>query len=400
MSYAVLHDGGLCLGTQLAGLRLGHGPLDGLDDVADEVLRLLDAARDADEVVEDTHAEALGSGDAGVRHAGGHLDEGFDASQGFGEREDLRELAESVGRCLVAPETEAQHAAAHAVAVLGYCDLSLRVRCGARVVDGRDEGVGLERRGDGCRVDGRLARTQVKCLETTVGEPAVKGRWNAADCVLEEAEALVSVVAVEGDDAHDDVAVPVDVLCDAVDDHVGSEVEWVLDVRREERVVDNDLDAALMCDGCHGADVDEPQRRVGRRLDPDDPRIRLDVFGQVELDLGRERDVDAVRERHLREVPVRAAVDVRDAQDVRPRRQRLHDEGRCRRARGQSDGILGVLYGGHGPLEVVPVRVPAAAVLVQADGHADRRLRKRRRQGDGLDDGPCRRIDGGSRVHR
>lgn len=108
------------------------------------------------------------------------------------------------------------------------------------------------------------------------------------------------------------------VLCHAVHDDVRAVRERVLQVRREEGVVDYDQDVVGVGDGGDGADVDEAERRVRGRFDPDQFRRGwLDQRGQVVRDAGREGHGDAVRGRHSCEIPVRSAVHVGHGDDVR-----------------------------------------------------------------------------------
>lgn len=139
--------------------------------------------------------------------------------------------------------------------------------------------------------------------------------------------------------------------------------------------------------GDDGADVDEAQGRVGGRLDPDELGLRGDVRRDVDLDLGGEGDFHAVGLCDLGEVAVGAAVDVRDGDDVGAGGEGLEDDSGGRGAGGEGEGVLCVLEGGDGLLEVVAVGVAGARVLVDADGLAHARLREGRREGDGLDDG-------------
>ena len=60
---------------------------------------------------------------------------------------------------------------------------------------------------------------------------------------------------VEGGGAHEHVRVTVDVLCDAVHDNVGAVVQRVLDVGREEGVVNDDHDAVVVRDRGNRSDI-------------------------------------------------------------------------------------------------------------------------------------------------
>jgi len=247
-----------------------------------------------------------------MRHGPGDLDQALHPAQALGQREDARGLAEALGGLVAAADAEREHAAAHAVAVLLQGDGAVRVRGQAGVVDYDDVRGGLEGLGDERGVGGCLARAQVQRLEAAVREPGVEGRGHGADGVLQEREPLVQLRGVEGGRAHDDIRVPVDVLGHRVHHDVGAVVQRVLHVGRQERVVDDDEDAVLVGDAGDGADVDERERRVRRRLDPDELGfIGPDQVADVDFYRRRERHLHAVREGDFGEVAVRPAVYVR-----------------------------------------------------------------------------------------
>lgn len=204
---------------------------------------------------------------------------------------------------------------------------------------------------------------------------------------------------VEGRRAHDDVRVSVDVLCHRVHDNVGAVVEWVLHVGAHEGVVDDDHDAVLVGDGGDFADVDERQRGVRGRLDADEFGVWADELRNVDFDARAEGYLDVVRQGHLCEVAMRAAVDIGYGHDVRACRKRLQDVGRGGGSRGESERIAGVLersnslfkvvsvkrfvlvvYLGNQRLENIPVGVRGTRVLVLANRLANAGLCKCRRQ--------------------
>lgn len=234
-----------------------------LQHVVYKVHLVLDTAAHAHEIVPHARRLPLLLRDTPVRHRAGDLDQTLDAAQALRKRVDLGGLAEALGRLVAALDPEAEHAAAHAVAVLLERDGVLRVRLEARVVYEQDVRGGFEGVGDGGGVLGGFAGAQVERLEAAVGEPGVEGGGDGADGVLEERETLVQLRGVEGCGTHDHVRVAVDVLCNGVDDDVGAVIERVLDVGGEEGVVDDDKDAVLVGDGSHFADVDEGEGGVG-----------------------------------------------------------------------------------------------------------------------------------------
>lgn len=183
-----------------------------------------------------------------------------------------------------------------------------------------------------------------------------------------------------------------------MDDNVGAKLKGVLDVRGHEGVVDNNEDAVLVGSGDDGSNVDQAEGRVAGSLDPDQPGIGGDVLGNVDLNLGREGDLDAVGLGDLGEVAVGAAVDVRDGDDMAAGGQALQDDGSGGAAGGEGQGVASVLEGRDGSLEVVSVGVGGARVLVDAHGLAYGRLGEGGGQRDGLNDGTGRGVDGGAGV--
>ena len=93
-------------------------------------------------------------------------------------------------------------------------------------------------------------------------------------------------------DAADHVGVAVQVLRRRVHDDVEAELERPLDVGAGEGVVgDRDQRRARLASAAIAFEVDELQQRIGRRLDPDHPRLRpdrrLDRVEVGEVDEGR-----------------------------------------------------------------------------------------------------------------
>lgn len=164
-------------------------------------------------------------------HAARKLNQTLNTTQALGQGEDLGELAETLGSGVAAADAERQHSTAHAVAVLLEGNLTVRVRVKAGVVDGNDVGGSLERLSNGGGIAGCLTGTQMQGLQTTVSQPRVECRGDSTNCVLQETQAGLEVIAVESSDTHDNIAVAVDVLGDTVDDDVGAKIEGVLDVR-------------------------------------------------------------------------------------------------------------------------------------------------------------------------
>ena len=153
---------------------IGNSALKSLEDIVLEVLSILNTARDADKVIEDTDGLALSLGDTSVGHAGGDLAERLNTTEGLGKSEDLGVLAELLSGGMATLDTEAQHATTHTVAVLLESNGAVGVRLETGVVDRDDERRSLEGVGDGGRVGGGLTGTEVEGLGSTVSEPRIE----------------------------------------------------------------------------------------------------------------------------------------------------------------------------------------------------------------------------------
>jgi hypothetical protein len=103
----------------------------------------------------------------------------------------------------------------------------------------------------------------------------------------------------------------------------------------------------------HIPDIYERQRRVRRRLDPYELRVRAYALSDFDLDGGAEGDYDIVGGRDFGEVAVRAAVDVGDRDNVGAAGEGLQDVGCGCGAGGKGEGVASVFKGCDGFLEVV-----------------------------------------------
>lgn len=147
---------------------------------------------------------------------------------------------------------------------------------------------------------------------------------------------------------------PIDVFRDRVDHDIGAVVERVLDIGAEEGVVDDDHDAMSVGDGGDVPDVDQTQGGVAGAFDPDQlGLIRADEIGHVDLNAGREGDLDAMSGGDLGEVAMRAAVDIGDRHDVGALREGLEDEGGGGGAGGEGEGEARMFQRGNCLFEIV-----------------------------------------------
>lgn len=373
--------------VETVGLGCRSSLLEGLKDIVGEILSILDTAADADKVVKDTDGLTLVPRDTSVGHAAGNLNQTLDTAETLGEGEDLCNLAEALSGSMATLNAEREHTTAEGVAVLLLGDMSVRVRVKAGVVDSDDQRRCLKSSGNSVGVAASLTSSQVQGLETAVSEPGVESGGDSTNGVLEEAQAGLELVAVEGSNTHNYITVAIDVLGDTVDDDIGTEVERVLDVGGEESVVDNDEDTMLVGLSNDGSDIDEAQCRVARSLNPDQASIGGDVLGDVDLDLRCESDLDTVGLCDLGEVTVCTSVDIGDGDDMAASSQTLENGGGGGGTGGESKSVLGVLESSNSGLEVGTVRVGGSRVLVLADGLANSGLGKSGRQRDRLDHG-------------
>jgi hypothetical protein len=281
-----------------------------LHHIGNKIDFIFDTAAHAHKIVKHTRCLALLLGNTHMRHRTGDFNERLHATQRLGEREDFSSLAEALGSLVAALDAEREHAATHTVAVLLDRNSALGMRVEARVVHRDDIRRSFECICDAGSVLCGFTGAQVQRLEAAVGEPAVEGRGDGADGVLQKGEAVEEFGGVEGCSTHDDIGMAVDVLCDGVHDDVGAVVERVLHVGRHESVIYHDHDAVLVRDCSDLADIYEGQCRVRGRLNPDELGVGSDEVCDVDFDARAECDFDIVCERYLSEVAVRSSVDV------------------------------------------------------------------------------------------
>ena len=81
------------------------------------------------------------------------------------------------------------------------------------------------------------------------------------------------LVVADHSDAADHVGMAVEILGGRMHDDVEAEFERALHVGAGKGVVGDEPDAASLRDARDGFEIDELQQRIGRRLDPDQPRF-------------------------------------------------------------------------------------------------------------------------------
>ena len=142
-----------------------------------------------------------------------------------------------------------------------------------------------------------------------------------------------------------------------------------------------------------GGDVDDVERRVRRRLEPDELRPLVEVLGEPGRDLLRREEREAIPLRlvHLREHAVDAAVHVVHGDDVIARREQVHERRHRTEPGGERASVRGALERGDALLERRPRRVRDPRVVV-ALVDADRVLHVRRGLVDRRRDRARRRV--------
>src|SRR5688572_4656781 len=222
-------------------------------------------------------------------------------------------------------------------------------------------------------------------LDAAQGEERVEGAGNRADGVLQETELLLERLVPEDGRAANDIRMPVEVFRRRVHHDVEAVLQRLLDPRRGEGVVADGNDAALARDGGDGLQVDQLEQRIGRGLDPDHFRIRLDgLLKRPHLGKVRECRADIGRAlAHLLEDEIAAAVEVVHGDDVRARVEELQHGADRRHAGGEGEAGFAAFQLRDAGLEriargIARARVVEALVLARArlrvgGGGVDRR---------------------------
>lgn len=147
----------------------------------------------------------------------------------------------------------------------------------------------------------------------------------------------------------------IDILCNRVHDNIRSIIQWILNIRTHKRVIHHHQNAMPVRNIRDFADIHQTQGRVRGRLNPNQFRVWFeDGFG-ADFEGWCKRDVYAVRSCDFGEVAMRAAIDVRDGNNVGTGGEGLQDYCCCRGAGGERERVAGVFEGSDGFFEVVPI---------------------------------------------
>src|ERR687889_1849708 len=174
-----------------------------------------------------------------------------------------------------------------------------------------------------------LAHANGEGLEAAEHEPGVDGAWYGAGGVLVELDPFLELLVRGRDSPADDVRMAAHVLGRRVDHDVSAKNERVLEVRRGEGVVHGDEGAPLVCHFRELRYVGEGEHRVGRGLDPEQPRLGPQRFfdgGSLRgIRVGELKSAGAWED--LIEEAIGAAVEVVSGDNVVTRREETHHRG-------------------------------------------------------------------------
>ena len=237
--------------------------VEGVLQVGDEVLDVLDAAGEPDQVDRNGQFGAL---DRGVGHLRRVVHQGLDAAEGLGEGEHGGRFGDLAGRRLAALELHRDHAAELLHLLLGQ--LVAGVRGQARVQHGLHLGALQQPFGHGLGVVAVPVHPDAQGLEPAGGEEGVHRAGHGADGELHEADLLGQFGVLDHDRAAHHVGVAADVLGGGVHHDVGTQGERGLQVGRREGVVHHQEGAGVVRHLGEGLDVGDLHHRVGRRLHP------------------------------------------------------------------------------------------------------------------------------------
>mmetsp|Transcript_31002 Transcript_31002/g.95760 ORF Transcript_31002/g.95760 Transcript_31002/m.95760 type:complete len:455 (-) Transcript_31002:40-1404(-) len=346
----------------------GHRSLqvvEGLLEGGDEVLGVLEAARDADEAVGDADLGAVLREHVGVRHHGRARDDGLGRAEVLAQAPRLLDgVHELAARLRAALDLEPQHAAVEAAAVLLVSERLLRVRLEARVADGVDLRVGLQELGDRLGVVRLLADAEREGLGGLQLVESDLRRHGAAEDVLVEADLLVPLLSGRDDGAADGDVVAVVVLGRGLQDQVDAVVDRAADDGRGEGRVGHVHEALLLGERRERRQVGEHERRVGRGLGEDHLGVGLDGgLDLVQVGHVDEGELHVEAGEHDAHRAVRAAVRAVGDDGVVAGRHDGGDDGAAGGHTGSEGGAAGaVLRGGDLLLERGNGRVGRAGV--------------------------------------
>ena len=192
-------------------------------------------------------------------------DEALGVAEIVRDADDRERVGDPERSRLAAGNLEREHRAASLH--LPPCERRLRVIGAARIEGAHDRRMSAEEFGDLPRGAGLRRNPYGQRLQRLQERPGVERRETRAGL----AEEIVNVVGDEffarQDDPAEHAPLTVDVLGRRIDDAIGAELHRMLQQRRREHVVDHERRASPMHDLGDGGDIDDFERRVGRRFE-------------------------------------------------------------------------------------------------------------------------------------
>lgn len=158
------------------------------------------------------------------------------------------------------------------------------------------------------------------------------------------------------------------VLGDGVNDHICTEVEWVLEVGGEEGVVNNELSLLFLANLGDSSNIADLEGGIRRSFGPDNLGIGLHgLADKGEIAKVDEIDSDTLSlVQNASHVTLSSTVNIIHTENVVSAAQKVHDCQESTATTVQSVGILGILKSGKVSLKSESGRV-SASCIVKAD---------------------------------
>ena len=151
-----------------------------------------------------------------------------------------------------------------------------------------------------------------------------------------------------------------------MDDHIDPELDRPLGHRGGEGIITDGQNAAPPGEFGHRLEIDDPQQRIGRRLEPDHPRLVAYGFferlgaGQIGVSEAQPRRAFA----NIGEQAVGAAVQIVESDHVIAGIEKLQNRGRSRHPRGEGVAGGAAFEIGDAALEGHAGRILAARIFI------------------------------------
>jgi len=237
-----------------------------------------------------------------------------------------------------------------------------------------------------------LLHAHSKCADSTEDKEGIEWAHNATSVLAPLADETCVFCCFCDDDSTDDIAVSVEVFCDAVEDNVSAEDERVLEDRRSEGVVDDEDSASLVGDLGDLAQVSHSSERISGSLDIDDLSLALldaaaDLLGVGSVDDGGLHAIAA--EDVAKEVDSRSVHNLAADSMVTSLEEGEDSTRNSAHSRGKGNAVLAVLQLSNGHLKllnsgIAHTRIDVALALLAKEISAHLRVVKDK--GAGLED--------------